>query len=316
MAGTVIPEMLPHLNESLSSESLDVKMEPSGSGAEIEDVASTINQSEGAFQWINEPSAEVGQSEGKSWPVKKKKPVQCPQCEKTFHSSNYLKIHIKRIHDLVRDHMCDVCCKTFATPQDLNNHQIVHTGEKNFPCHICGKSYQTKDYLIIHTRIHTGEKPYFCEQCGKSFADPSSFKAHTKQHLDANKTFPCDICGKVLKREKTLKLHMTIHSGGAGETGGKVTFSNEFKVEALKKVKEIGAKKTSDLLHIPYTTLRNWINVCKGEHQCMECDKIYPFRASLEKHIAQKHTFGEDSSPKKPNFAHVKFDKSFKAEVC
>ena len=308
------PEVLTHQNGSSCSESSDAKMEPRLAGSEIDEDGSYINQGEKPIQWKSEPPAQdASQTTGILSPTKKNKTVQCPQCDKTFTTRNYMRVHIKRVHDLVRDHMCDVCCKTFVTNQDLNNHQIVHTGEKNFPCHICGKSYQTKDYLIIHTRIHTGEKPYFCEQCGKSFADPSSFKAHTKQHLNDNKVFPCDVCGKVLKREKTLKLHMTIHSGGEEQQSR--TFSNEFKVEALKKVKEIGAKKTSDLLHIPYTTLRNWINVCKGEHQCMHCDKIYPFRASLEKHIAQKHNVNDDPSQKRPNFSHVKFDKAFKAEV-
>ena len=142
MVCPIIPEMPPHLNQSFSSEASDVKMEPLA--AELDISASSINQSEEAFQWNDEPSEEVGQSMSK-----KKKTVQCPQCEKTFHSSNYLKIHIKRIHDLVRDHMCDVCCKTFATPQDLNNHQIVHTGEKNFPCHICGKSYNMYSLILF-----------------------------------------------------------------------------------------------------------------------------------------------------------------------
>ena len=174
-------------------------------------------------------------------------------------------------------------------------HPTVYTREKNFPCHICGNSYKSKPYLIRHTRIHTGEKPFSCEECGKSFADPSAFKGHAKLHED--RSFPCNICDKVLRSQKILKGHMNVHpqmdSNGAVV---KVLFSNEFKVEALKKVKEIGSVKTSDLMRIPYTTLMNWINICKGEHKCKECKKGFPCRASLKKHMAKNHDSNEDHS--------------------
>ena len=262
-----------------------------------------------------EVKTETNEEDIKKVVKKKKCHIQCPHCDKTFSSACYLKSHIKIIHDKIKDHMCDICCKTFATTQNLTHHQKVHNGEKLFPCHICGKSYQTKEYLSIHTRIHTGEKPYFCEQCGKSFSDPSSFKAHKKQHTDLNTSFPCSICGKVLKREKNLRLHMAIHAEGRPWTEGeKVVFTNEFKVEALKKVKEIGAKKTSNLMNVPYTTLRNWVNVCKGDHHCQFCGRIFPFKASLEKHVKQKHSKTDDE--KKPTFPNVRYDAAFKAEVA
>ena len=224
----------------------------------------------------------------------KKGAFQCPQCDKIVQSSSNLKKHIKWKHDLVRDrHMCDICCKTFAIPKDLKNHQRVHTGEKNFPCHICGKSYQTKDYLIRHTRIHTGEKPFSCDQCGKSFSDPSSFKVHSKQHTDVERSFPCTICGTVLTYEKSLKLHMNnVHRGWEAA----VLFSNEFKVEALAKVKEIGLSSTSELMRVPYSTLRNWVNLGKGGHRCMECKKVFPYGASLKKHMVKKHSSNENLS--------------------
>ena len=186
-------------------------------------------------------------------------------------------------------------------------HQTVNTGdsENNFPCHICGKSYKTKHYLIRHTRIHTGEKPFSCEKCGKSFADPSAFKGHTKLHGD--RSFPCSICDKVLVSEKILKLHVKVHPQ-IDSSGVKVLFSNEFKVEALKKVKEIGSMKTSDLMRIPYTTLQNWINICKGEHQCKECKKGFPYRVSLMKHMAKRHDPNKD--PMKTNTSSLNQVKS------
>ena len=224
----------------------------------------------------------------------KKSVFQCHQCDKVVQSSTNLKTHMKWIHELVRDRpMCEICCKTFAIPKDLKNHQKVHTGEKNFPCHICGKGYKTKDYLIRHTRIHTGERPYSCEHCGKSFGDPSSFKGHTKSHTD---THVCSICDKVLLYEKSLKLHMNVHQRLKKNNENKTEcYSNVFQDEALKKVKEIGLVKTSDLMKIPPSTLHNWVNLCEGVHQCGDCQKIFPHRAPLEKHMAKKHKQSLDS---------------------
>ena len=68
-----------------------------------------------------------------------------------------MKNHIKHVHDKIKEHICEVCAKGFATTSDLKTHRRTHTGEKNFPCHICGQSYSTKQYLQIHTRQHTGE---------------------------------------------------------------------------------------------------------------------------------------------------------------
>ena len=217
--------------------------------------------------------------------------IQCPQCDKTVISSTHLKTHIKWVHDLVKDtHMCDYCCKTFSKPGDLRNHQRGHSTEKNFPCHACGKSFKTKYYLVVHTRLHTGEKPFSCDQCGKATSDPSSFKAHMKQHEDGREGFPCSQCGKVLKYEMTLKRHIASHIRRAEEQE-KAIFSNEFKVVALKKVAEIGAKETSKLMKVPYSSLRNWISICKGGFLCVDCNVVFPFKASLEQHLRRnKHT--------------------------
>ena len=75
-----------------------------------------------------------------------------------------------------------------------------------------------------------------------------------------------------------------------------VSFSDKFKVEALEKVKEIGVINTSELMRVPYSTLRNWINLRKGGHLCMECKKVFPYRASLRKHMVKKHSSNENLS--------------------
>ena len=182
--------------------------------------------------------------------------TECLQCGKVFTRKIDLKNHVKHVHDKIREHICEVCAKGFATSSDLNTHKRTHTGEKNFPCHICGQSYSSKQYLIIHTRQHTGEKPHSCEECGKAFADPSALKNHQKQHQN-NQPVACEVCGKTFKIKKNLKSHMMIHNNGAGlmidacqTESGKRIYSNDFKLEVLKKVQEIGLSATAKLVRI------------------------------------------------------------------
>ena len=172
---------------------------------------------------------------------------QCVQCGKLFANNTDMRNHIKAVHDKIRDVICDICAKGFPSKSALNIHRMGHTGEKNFPCHICGQSYKTKHYLIIHTRLHTGEKPHCCEECGKAFADPSALKNHQKQHLD-NQSTACEICGKVYKMKKNLKRHMIVHSNGNLLDTGPRIYSNDFKLDVLKKVQEIGISATAKLV--------------------------------------------------------------------
>ena len=160
----------------------------------------------------------------------------CVHCGKIFTTNIVMKNHIKHVHDKIKEHICEVCAKGFATTSDLNTHRRTHTGEKNFPCHICGQSYSTKQYLQIHTRQHTGEKPHCCEECGKAFADPSALKNHQKRHQN-NEPVACEVCGKTFKVKKNLKSHMMVDNSGGLMTdaihtdSGKRLYTNDFKLD-------------------------------------------------------------------------------------
>ena len=74
--------------------------------------------------------------------------------------------------------------KLFLQKSDLNNHMVVHTGEKPYSCEKCGKSYADSSDLSKHKEKHT------CEKCGKSYADYSELSKHK------NKPYLCDECEK------------------------------------------------------------------------------------------------------------------------
>ncbi|XP_052341235.1 zinc finger protein 143-like isoform X10 [Oncorhynchus keta] len=78
--------------------------------------------------------------------------------------------------------LCSFCGKAFSFPQQVEIHQMMHTGEKPFGCHLCRASFSHSSKLKRHQRVHTGEKPYSCPQCDKRFSHLHNLKRHQKVH--------------------------------------------------------------------------------------------------------------------------------------
>jgi hypothetical protein len=49
---------------------------------------------------------------------------------------------------------CALCTKSFGRPQELQRHQVCHTGERKFPCTKCKKTFARKDAMLRHYKSH------------------------------------------------------------------------------------------------------------------------------------------------------------------
>ncbi|XP_025100743.1 zinc finger protein 43-like isoform X1 [Pomacea canaliculata] len=140
------------------------------------------------------------------------KPFKCEACEKSFGERNALRKHFLRTHSENLPHVCQDCGKGFAFPSELNQHQVIHTGQKAHTCQECKASFTYAKNLHLHMRIHTGERSFSCEVCQKSFRQSSHLHRHIRAH-SGERSFLCQDCGKTFTSKDNLDVHYRIHTG-------------------------------------------------------------------------------------------------------
>lgn len=110
--------------------------------------------------------------------------MQCQFCDQTFRHSGGLKIHVRSVHEKIKDYHCKLCDKSYTQSHSLKNHiKIVHEGvkaERLHKCVSCDKSYTQAHNLKRHIRlVHEGQS-YKCEYCEKAYSTSQVLKRHIK----------------------------------------------------------------------------------------------------------------------------------------
>lgn len=146
-------------------------------------------------------------AENETEPPKKRKKSQCHECGKVMVN---IKYH-ERIHTGERPYPCDVCKKTFASPQNLKQHMRTHTGEKPYKCRYCASSFTTSGSRIRHERIHTGDKPFNCQCCAKAFNSRAQLTVHLRSHTGET-PYQCPECNRKFCYKNTLDRHIKTHN--------------------------------------------------------------------------------------------------------
>ncbi|CAB3405979.1 unnamed protein product [Caenorhabditis bovis] len=134
------------------------------------------------------------------------KTFRCEFCPKTFALKNYLKLHVKQVHEQnEKKHVCRYCNRGFAYAGSLQVHVRTHTGERPYVCRFCPKAFASQGNLQSHERTHTGERPYTCQYCQRTFIQKSQLTAHEATHLGQKNSINADheMAGTASNREET-----------------------------------------------------------------------------------------------------------------
>ncbi|XP_028162870.1 oocyte zinc finger protein XlCOF6-like [Ostrinia furnacalis] len=153
----------------------------------------------------------------------------CPFCNQPIRR-NALTQHIKYAHNNIKP-KCSICFKTFANPNNLKRHMMIHSGIREFECDICHKRFHQKISMQTHRLTHMN--PYSCNQCDETFENKEALATHkddgscdkskiTKVKTELLKTvkqeittnigkvvgYACSLCKKMFSLESALEQHV------------------------------------------------------------------------------------------------------------
>ena len=137
---------------------------------------------------------------------------------------------------------CFYCDKKFATQNQVENHEKIHTGEKSValdsskslendlktfklpknhgnqfipafqPSVKNEGSYNDKE-IILFKEVTNGTITLECKYCGHLFSDRMALKVHEKIHSVKNLSYNCNFCEKKFASSQQAKNHEKVHTG-------------------------------------------------------------------------------------------------------
>ncbi|XP_054740951.1 transcription factor grauzone-like [Anastrepha obliqua] len=146
------------------------------------------------------------------------KNVKCEQCDKAFCNQYSMKQHLALVHLNLYAKICDICGKALNGNEAFRRHQEEHAGipATSVKCNLCNTELKTKYGLARHMKtMHTEEyqTPQVCPICFKVSPNLRAHRSHMEYLHVAEKKHVCKLCDKAFKLPKSLREHMTTHTG-------------------------------------------------------------------------------------------------------
>ena len=206
---------------------------------------------------------------------RKKKKCNCDICLYQCEDEDQLAIHITDKHfvPLENKYKCDQCDYKGATMKLVKSHKYAQHRGDIVQCDACSKTFKTRHAHNLHKmRHHNQEKPFKCDICDFATVTTNDLKRHKIATHSETKSEICHICGKGFYLQSLLKIHIkSIH---------------ERIDQKLKCDKCPTSSRT-------YPDLKSLDTHLKIVHNfvilCTLCEKVFPSKLRLSKHINKEH---------------------------
>ncbi|XP_072933821.1 zinc finger Y-chromosomal protein-like [Epargyreus clarus] len=258
--------------------------------------------------------------------------ITCNECPLVFSSINFLKLHMRRKHNALREDFrlkCKICHLSYSKIESLKRH-IRRKHDKGSYCEVCNKQFDTRESYLNHSHMkairecticglifaskgglgkhmrctHKIDEPktVFCTLCNEGFHDKRQLKPHyMKVHLKVSYT--CHFCSKQFKAKESYRRHILFKHPSNSQTSNSQlqkcercpeTFKDEF--ELCKHINTVHSSMT-----LESDTTDNDVKIKKEEpdikdcFQCTKCPENYLTWEQLRLHYEQNHHMTEDT---------------------
>ncbi|GAB0096864.1 gastrula zinc finger protein XlCGF26.1-like [Sergentomyia squamirostris] len=207
----------PKEEDDVVNEEVDLEIKALDENSETEDeIADDLSSEDEIIQSVSKPKRKNA-----------KKLHVCTNCGKVFDKAYRLLRHMNIHNPEGKPYECSECKLRFATENNLNRHEIVHSNlisthttivndkPKIFQCIECTRVFNKQESLASHMKTHKEmlkQKEFTCEYCPKKFPKINLLTRHAKTH-DECKSHKCNICGKTFALGGLLIDHINKHKG-------------------------------------------------------------------------------------------------------
>ena len=122
----------------------------------------------------------------------------CRECGYVAKKESHLRLHIKGVHEKIKDHVCTECGYAAARIDTLKNHMAsVHKkGERQYKCEKCPYTSGNRNIYFDHIKaVHEKIKDYVCQECGYAASRKFTLKSHRLAvHNLGGEQYKCKHC--------------------------------------------------------------------------------------------------------------------------
>ncbi|KAL3857221.1 hypothetical protein ACJMK2_011913 [Sinanodonta woodiana] len=140
----------------------------------------------------------------------------CPHCEHRFKREQYLKEHVKNVHNKERKELCHLCSRAFAKRLDYHKHMFkVHLVPmpdkyKIYHCDECDFTAFSSYHVTVHKASHKESRDHQCPKCSKTFKSVNAVKRHMTYHDTPSFVCEHENCNYAAFSRSTLLSHIKL----------------------------------------------------------------------------------------------------------